>query len=291
VNTEEALTQLGDSTADAVLKVLNELSPGGAERGLVSVIPANVPPLQSLPQPAIVTNVSYVDGVSGGNVFVITRAGARRLAAAMMFMEADEDDRDLDEIELSAVGEAMNQMMAAAAGATGSVLGEEVEISVPETRIFETAREAEGVYPTTPYATTVSFTVLGEPCKLVQLVPNSFIVRMTRALADRVAEQHGGDSSDSAEPILSTASIRGITVRVGAELGRASLPLARAVGLGSGAVVELDRAHEDPVDLYVNGRRFATGRLLLIDQAEWAVRVEQVLDVNAAYEASYEGGN
>ena len=86
------------------------------------------------------------------------------------------------------------------------------------------------------------------------------------------------------------SSIRDIRVRVGAELGRTTLPLAKAVGLGAGAVIELDRAADDPIDLYVNGRRFAIGRLLLIDQTEWAVHIEQVLDPEAAYATSHEGG-
>lgn len=77
----------------------------------------------------------------------------------------------------------------------------------------------------------------------------------------------------------SSVSIRDIVVRVGAELGRATLPLAKAVGLAPGSVIELDRAADDPIDLYVNGRRFAIGQLLLLDQTEWAIRIERVLDV------------
>jgi len=83
-------------------------------------------------------------------------------------------------------------------------------------------------------------------------------------------------SSNSPAPAV---SIRDIVVRVGAELGRATLPLAKAVGLAPGSVIELDRAADDPIDLYVNGRRFATGQLLLLDQTEWAIRIERVLDV------------
>jgi flagellar motor switch protein FliN len=78
---------------------------------------------------------------------------------------------------------------------------------------------------------------------------------------------------------VSSVSIRDIVVRVGAELGRATLPLAKAVGLAPGAVIELDRAADDPIDLYVNGRRFATGQLLLVDQTDWAIRIEHVLEV------------
>jgi flagellar motor switch protein FliN/FliY len=289
---EEALIELGDSTAEVVLRVLSSLCPDGAEKGPASVVPAGVSPLQSVPYPLVATNVSYVDGVTGGNVFVATRLGARRLAAAMMFQEppAEDSDHDLDELELSAVGEAMNQMMAATAGAIGHVLGYEVEISVPETRLLASAAEAEGAYPKTPHATAVSFTLLGEPCRLIQLVPNAFVVRMTRALADRVAEQDSRRPVAGTDPRLSSVSIRNIRVRVGAELGRTTLPLAKAVGLSAGAVVELDRAADDPIDLYVNGRRFATGRLLLIDQTEWAIRIERVLEANPAYSTSTKGG-
>jgi flagellar motor switch protein FliN len=66
-------------------------------------------------------------------------------------------------------------------------------------------------------------------------------------------------------------------VRVWAELGRAQMPSAQVVGLPSGAVVELNRSADEPIDLYVNGRRFATGRLMVVDGTDWAVRIETVL--------------
>ena len=71
-------------------------------------------------------------------------------------------------------------------------------------------------------------------------------------------------------------SLARIPVRVWAELGRASMPTADVVGLPHGAVLELDRAPDEPIDLFVNGRRFATGRLVVVD-GDWAVRIESVL--------------
>jgi flagellar motor switch protein FliN len=293
MTTEDALVELGESTGDAVLGVLLSLAPDNVSKGGAVVVANGASPTQNIPAPSVAASVSYVDGVTGGNVFVITRLGARRLAAAMMFQPPpDEDDRELDELELSAVGEAMNQMMAAAAGATGKVLGQEVEISVPDTLQLATAGDADGAFPKTPYATTTSFTVLGETCRLIQLVPNAFVVKMTRALSDRSAEADGSAAGGTATPILSTDAIKTIHVRVGAELGRATLPLAHAVGLAAGTVVALDRGADDPIDLYVNGRAFATGRLLLIDQSEWAIRIEHVHDAAAAYATtSQQGGN
>lgn len=293
MNANQALLSLAESTAEAVQTVLASLAPDAVEAGAVSVVPSGVSPLQAIPAPSVAASVSYVDGVTGGNVFVITRLGARRLAAAMMGQEppAEDHDGELSELELSAVGEAMNQSMAAAAGATGRVLGQEVEISVPETKFFANASEADGLYPESPHATTASFRLLGEQCRLVQLIPNAFVVRMTRALTDRVAEEHI-DERENAAPLIPSEEIRALAVRVSAELGRATLPIGRAVGLAKGAVVELNRGADDPIDLFVNGRRFATARLMLIDETEWAVRIEQVLDPAAAVPQQFhQGGN
>ncbi len=290
MTTEEALIKLADSTGAAIAQVLEIVSSATIERSPVTIVPSGQSPLNSIPVPAVAADVSYVNGVTGGNIFVMTRLGVRRLAAAMMGVEAMEivDSEELSELDLSAAGEAMNQMMAAAAGATSTVLGEEVDISPPETRFFATPSEAADAYELTPHVTTVGFTLLGEPCRLVQLVPNAFVVRMKEAFdeLDAQAAADGRARPEDGERI-SSESVRAVPVRVWAELGRTQMPVGRAVGLATGAVVELDRAPDDPVDLFVNGRRFGTGRLLLVDD-EWAVRIESVVPGAGAHHSSDE---
>jgi flagellar motor switch protein FliM len=89
--------------------------------------------------------------------------------------------------------------------------------------------------------------------------------------AGAVEAESGGGEPD--------AALRGalgqVPMRVWAELGRARLSLAEVVALGVGAVVELDRRLEDPIDLYVNGLRLGHGELEIVDD-EWAVRVDAV---------------
>jgi flagellar motor switch protein FliN/FliY len=292
MTTEEALQQLGESTADAVERILQTLAPDGIERGSVSVGGAEGDPFNGVRAPSVVASVSYVDGVKGGNLFVISSAGARRLAAAMMGMTEPEGDAggELSELELSAVSEASNQMMAAAAGATSKVLGEEVEIGVPQTELVRTMENAEALYEKTPHLAVVSFSIFGEPCRLVQLVPNAFVVRMSRALGEQSgALLETGQTARDDPGSTGGDVIRGVGLRVWAELGRAQLPVGRAVGLPSGAVVELDRAVDDPVELFVNGRRFASGHLVLADDGEWAVRIEEISAVASAVSATQEG--
>jgi flagellar motor switch protein FliN/FliY len=278
VTTDDALAQLGESSAEAVAGVLQMYAPDAVERGAVSVAGADVDPLAGIRAPAVVASVSYVDGVKGGNLFVISVAGARRLAAAMMGMSEPEGgiDGPLSELELSAVSEASNQMMAAAAGATSKVLGEEVEISVPTTQLLDSLASSESLYEKTPHQTHVSFSIFGESCRLVQLVPNAFVVRMGRALGEQAGALLAEQGSADIDGFSGGDVLRGVSLRVWAELGRATMPVGRAVGLASGSVVELDRGVEDPVDLYVNGRRFAVGRLVLADDGEWAVRIEAI---------------
>ena len=287
MSTEAALMRLAESSSEAVVGILEMFAAGQVQAGDVAVLEPGSNPLAGLPYPAVATNVSYVDGVTGGNVFAMTLEGARRLAAAMMGASEPEPAADgateLSELELSAVSEAMNQMMATAAAAISSVRGTEVESGTPETRSFLSEAETDGAYPASPHLVRAAFSVCGEPCRLVQLVPNAFVVRMDRALDELGAETApaaGGEADRSAPATAShgAPSLAGIPVRVWAELGRASMPTAEVVGLPTGAVVELDRSPDEPIDLYVNGRRFATGRLVVVDGNDWAVRIESVLD-------------
>jgi flagellar motor switch protein FliN/FliY len=81
-----------------------------------------------------------------------------------------------------------------------------------------------------------------------------------------------------------------VNVRFWAELGRSHLPLAEAVALGAGAIVDLDREPEEPLDVYVNGMRYATARLLLVD-GEWAIRLEQIVASPEAVEQLSSSGS
>jgi flagellar motor switch protein FliN/FliY len=287
ITPRDALMRLGASTAEAIARVLEMFLPDGIERGEVSVIPEGTSPFATLPDGAIAASVHYVDGVTGANVFVMTPAGARALAAGMGVgtPEGEVAPTDLTELEMSAVGEAANQMLAAAAAAISVVLGQEVEISPPDTRILDDASEAGDLYGKTPHACTTSFVVSGEPCRLIQLIPSAFVVRMARAFDEMSLEQGPsadapGEPSHGAAPaegaVSLTDALQGVNLRVWAELGRTKLGLGQALELPIGAVVDLDRTADAPVDLFVNGLCFGHGHLLVTDDGEWAIQVESL---------------
>jgi len=282
VSAREALSQLASSTAEALVRVLEMFAPGAVERGEVTVMAEGQSPFANLPVGGLAASVRYVDGVTGANVLLLPAASARALAAAMG--AGEQGDGPLSELELSAIGEASNQMLASAAAAISVVIGQEIEISPPDVRVLETGIDPAEVWGSAPHACSTSFTVAGESFRLVQLVPNAFVVRMARAIdeigMDQGTADHGASAGDGVEPPGTetplTEKLGGINLRVWAELGRTQLPIGDALALPVGAVVDLDRTAEAPVDLFVNGLCFGSGSLLVTEDGEWAIRVQSL---------------
>lgn len=168
MTTEEALLRLATSSGQAALGVLRMLCGDAIEMG-PAVVDADASPLATIAMPAVAVSVSYVDGAAGGNVFVLTPAAARELARTMLG-EAQgvglDSDESLSEIERSAIGEAMNQIMAAAAAATASALRHAIEISTPQTRLFTSAEAAAAAYDHHSHAVHVPFALNCEPAPL-----------------------------------------------------------------------------------------------------------------------------
>lgn len=258
MTTDQALLKIAAATADAVTEVLRTFCGSQIAPGAAKVVADDEHPLAEMDVPAVVAHVTYADGVSGGNLFAIPVAGARGLAAAMMGNDPPTDEAAaLDDSELSTIGEAISQMMAAAGQAVGNALGQEIESGTPVTHVIASVADADELLAQPgAHVARVELTVLGAVWRLVQFVPHAFVARVTRALEETLPAHDG-------EPLK--AALRDIPVRVWVELGRARMPMGRFISLPPGEVVELDRDVDDPVDLYVDGMHVARGRLVVSD--------------------------
>lgn len=91
--------------------------------------------------PAVGVEITYVAGLEGENVMLLKRHDVKVIVEMVMGMEIADEDFELDEINISAVCEVMNQMMGASATALSEFLGRMVNISTPIS--FEVANEQE----------------------------------------------------------------------------------------------------------------------------------------------------
>ena len=101
--------------------------------------------------------------------------------------------------------------------------------------------------------------------------------RLGRAELDRARANLSAVAGSSFADGASPAILRSIFVRVWAELGRTHMALGQALELAPGAVVELDQAAEQPVELFANGLCFASGSLVVGQDGGWGVSVEQLM--------------
>lgn len=71
--------------------------------------------------------------------------------------------------------------------------------------------------------------------------------------------------------------LRSVPMEVTAEIGRTRMTIQELLGLVPGTVVELDRPVGSPADVLVNGKLFARGEVVVVDE-DFAIRVTEIVD-------------
>jgi flagellar motor switch protein FliN len=143
-------------------------------------------------RPAALISIDYTEGLDGTNVFVLSTQDAS-VVADLMMGGAGAISNDLSPIHTSAVGEAMNQMMGAAATAMADMLGRRVDISAPQVTLIDLTDEAAliGLTPTgdEPLVSAAFELRVGGllTTTLVQLMPVEFARSLVDALTTRAA--------------------------------------------------------------------------------------------------------
>ncbi|WP_088041216.1 flagellar motor switch phosphatase FliY [Bacillus sp. EAC] len=128
--------------------------------------------------PYVAVQVAYTVGFMGANLFVIDTRDASIIANLMLGGDGIVEDTELDEIHLSAVQEAMNQMMGSAATSMSTIFKKKVDISPPTIGLIDfQIGEGTNRVPEDEYLIKVSFRLkVGEliDSNIMQLLPFDF---------------------------------------------------------------------------------------------------------------------
>lgn len=157
---------------------------------------------EAFPKPHVAVHVNYVDGFEGINSLVIKKRDAQVIADLMLGGEGNPIDEELNEIHISAVQEAMNQMMGSSATSMSTIFNRFVNISPPGIDILN-MESGEGVsnLPEDETLIQVSFRLLiGDliDSNLMQLLPVHFAKEMVEMLIG------GAQESTASAPVAST---------------------------------------------------------------------------------------
>ncbi|SFU75268.1 flagellar motor switch phosphatase FliY [Alicyclobacillus macrosporangiidus] len=308
-----------------------------------------------LARPYVMVMVEFTAGLSGSNALAVELEDAKTIADLMLGGDGRNVDVELNELHLSAVAEAMNQMMGGAATALSTLLGHPVNISPPQVRFVDLAAGDEFDLGQQEWVVMTSFRLRVEDLidsSIMQLVPISFARELldhlrrgmgagdsaqapmspddateaqtppasaqsraatdapkdqASALRERVASLDGAaapevaaaaerkphssapqvqvkrpqfaDFDDPAPPAAAPRNLSlllDVMLDVTVELGRTRKSIREILDLAPGSVIELEKLAGESVDILVNGKRIATGEVVVIDE-NFGVRVTDIL--------------
>ena len=92
-------------------------------------------------KPAICVEITYVEGLEGRNIMLLKRRDVKAIIEMLMGMDIPDEDFVLDEMNISAICEVMNQMMGASATALSELLSMPVNISTPKPHEVESVEQ------------------------------------------------------------------------------------------------------------------------------------------------------
>ena len=153
VGDEEGLT---DVEKDAIGEVAN-ISMGSSATTLYSLVNRKVnittpvvtlatwkTLLDSYEKPCVFIQIKYTQGLDGTNILVLKEHDVKVITDLMMGGDGTNTEGELGELHLSAISEAMNQMMGSAATSLSTLLQTVIDISPPESSLFDLTEVKDG---------------------------------------------------------------------------------------------------------------------------------------------------
>ena len=191
-NSAEDSFTLTESEKDAVGEISN-ISMGTAATTLSSLLSQKVnittPKVEvatwddlsrEYDRPCVMMQISYKEGLAGNNVLILKENDVKIITDLMMGgTGTDNPDEPLSELHLSAIGEAMNQMMGSAATSMSSMFNRKIDISPPVANLVETYNELDEGMPAflnKPFVKVAFKMQIGDliDSEIMQLYPKEF---------------------------------------------------------------------------------------------------------------------
>ena len=88
-------------------------------------------------KPCVFIQIKYTVGLNGTNILVLKEHDVKVITDLMMGGDGTNLDGEISELHLSAISEAMNQMMGSSATSLSSMLGKTIDISPPEASLVD----------------------------------------------------------------------------------------------------------------------------------------------------------
>lgn len=211
-------TSLTDNEKDAIGEIAN-ISMGTAATTLFSLVNRKVEistPVVSLAtwddiveayeRPCVFIRIAYTVGLDGNNLLILKENDVKIITDLMMGGDGTNTDGELGELHLSAICEAMNQMMGSAATSLSSMLNKTIDISPPHADLIDLQENVdEGTideFLKNPFV-KISFKMeIGDLVNstIMQLYPISFAKEMCASITQNMEQDTAANASVTPQP-------------------------------------------------------------------------------------------
>ena len=214
--TEVDQSILTDIEKDAIGEVAN-ISMGTSATTLYSLVNRKVnitTPVVSLAtwdtliddyeKPCVFIQIKYTVGLDGSNILILKEQDVKIITDLMMGGDGTNTEGELGELHLSAISEAMNQMMGSSATSLSSMLGKMIDISPPQASLvnlneFKNAEDIAGFL-------TDTFVKIAFRMQIGDLVDSTILqlypIEFARSLYETFINQQMGGMAE--EPVIET---------------------------------------------------------------------------------------
>ncbi|WP_461198978.1 flagellar motor switch phosphatase FliY [Enterococcus sp. N249-2] len=270
--------------------------------------------LQDLTAPKVATTVEFKEGLLGSNLMLLEVKDAIVIADLMMGGTGETANTQFTELELSAVAEAMNQMIGTASTSMATMISRKVDILPPIVKLWETPANIEyAAIDAEEEIYCISFSLRVEgliESEIMQIFTDHVVNDIADAmLSDKatvvtretpVEETPAAPVTPQAEPItektqvevskpafqtLATKSVNegdnldlilDVPLDLSVILGRSKKSIKEILSFNTGSVIELDKLTDEPLEILLNGKLIATGEVVVINE-NFGVRITNIL--------------
>lgn len=162
-------------------------------------------------KPCVFIRIGYTVGLDGSNILVLKENDVKIITDLMMGGDGTNTDSELGELHLSAISEAMNQMMGSSATSLSSMLNKTIDISPPMADLVDLAENIDGSTIDeflTKRFVKISFKMeIGDlvDSEIMQLYPFSFAREMCAGVTKNMEMDSSSMKEESSAPAPAAA--------------------------------------------------------------------------------------
>ncbi len=154
-------------------------------------------------KPCVFIQIKYTVGLDGSNILILKEQDVKIITDLMMGGDGTNTDGELGELHLSAISEAMNQMMGSSATSLSSMLGKMIDISPPQASLinlneFKNAEDIAGFL-------TDTFVKIAFRMQIGDLVDSTILqlypIEFARSLYETFINQQMGGMAEEPAPV------------------------------------------------------------------------------------------